>query len=69
MKAVLSIATLPFVKRKGKSTKTNLMAKRPQIGNKATDNLYDDFHPMFEWIDEPENKILLAHFPGMLIAS
>lgn len=39
------------------------MAKRPQIGNKATDNLYDDFHPMSEWIDEPENNILLVHLP------
>ncbi|KAH9769281.1 hypothetical protein KPL71_011939 [Citrus sinensis] len=39
------------------------MAKTPQIGNKSTENLFEDFHPMSEWLDEPENNILLVHLP------
>lgn len=45
------------------------MAKTPQIGNKSTENLVEDFHPMSEWLDEPENYTLLVHLPGMLLAS
>lgn len=69
LKAVLSIDIAILIKKKKNSTKTDPMAKTPQIGNKSTENLFEDFHPMSEWLDEPENNILLVHLPGMLLAS